>query len=199
MFQIPLNKFEKEKRVIELHLQGKTIREIAKEVHISFRDISKLIKSYDKKIRIQQNKKEENNQSSKIKKPSKSSQAYELFLKGRTPVQVAIDLDLDFQKARKYWTEFLRLKNMKKLYNIYIENEFHLDYLFKIYYFMLRNNISIKDIENVLRSAHNVMNLNNSISKLKLECETWHRVKNNQDNAPLEPLPRLHPYHSKNY
>ena len=57
MFQIPLNKFEKEKRVIELHLQGKTIREIAKEVHTSFRDISKLIKSYDKKTRIQQNKK----------------------------------------------------------------------------------------------------------------------------------------------
>jgi transposase len=99
MFQIPLNKFEKEKRVIELHLHGKTIREIAKEVHMSFRDISKLIKSYYKKTRIQQNKKEqENSQSSKIKKLSKSSQAYELFLKGKTPVQVAIDLDLDFPK-----------------------------------------------------------------------------------------------------
>jgi hypothetical protein len=29
----PFNKFEKEKRVIELHLAGKTIRDIAKEVH----------------------------------------------------------------------------------------------------------------------------------------------------------------------
>ena len=40
--EIKLNKFEKEKRVIELHKQGKTIKEIATEVHMSFRDISKL-------------------------------------------------------------------------------------------------------------------------------------------------------------
>jgi hypothetical protein len=33
-----LNKFEKEKRVIELHKQGKTIKEIAMEVHMAFRD-----------------------------------------------------------------------------------------------------------------------------------------------------------------
>jgi DNA-binding NarL/FixJ family response regulator len=42
---IILNKFDKEKRVIELHLAGKTIRDIAKEVHMSFRDISKIIKN----------------------------------------------------------------------------------------------------------------------------------------------------------
>ncbi|HSF51451.1 MAG TPA: hypothetical protein VLA74_11880 [Nitrososphaeraceae archaeon] len=29
MSNVPLNKFEKKKRVIELHLQGKTIRDIA--------------------------------------------------------------------------------------------------------------------------------------------------------------------------
>ena len=42
-FSIPLNKFEKEERVIELHKQGKTIRQITPEVHMSFRDISKII------------------------------------------------------------------------------------------------------------------------------------------------------------
>ena len=69
MSNILLNKFEKEKRVIELHLEGKTIREIAKEAHLSFRDISKIIKEYEKKKRLE-SKKEENNQSSQIKKPS---------------------------------------------------------------------------------------------------------------------------------
>ena len=43
-----LNKFEKEKRVIELHNQGKTIRDIAKEVHMSFKDIGRIIKTYEK-------------------------------------------------------------------------------------------------------------------------------------------------------
>lgn len=42
MSEVFLNKYEKENRVIELHLAGKTIRDIAKEVHMSFRDISKI-------------------------------------------------------------------------------------------------------------------------------------------------------------
>ena len=50
MFEIPLNKFEKEERVIELHKQGKTIRQIAPIVHMSFRDISKIIKALLSKI-----------------------------------------------------------------------------------------------------------------------------------------------------
>jgi hypothetical protein len=47
-FSIPLNKFEKEQMVIELHEQEKTIRQIAPIVRMSFRDISKKIKQYDK-------------------------------------------------------------------------------------------------------------------------------------------------------
>ena len=190
-----MNKFEKEKKVIELHKKGKTLKEISIEVHMSFRDISRLIKLYDKKIRLEQNKKEENNQSSKIKKPSKSSQAYELFLKGRTPVQVAIDLDLDFQKGRKYWTEFLRLKNMKKLYNMYIENEYHLDYLFKIDNFLLRNQIDIKDLENVLGIAYDITNLYQTCSNLKAEKEKLEqqiKKRSFQLLPPLQPLPK-HP------
>ena len=85
-FTIPLNKFDKEKKVIELHAkEGKTLKEIATEVHMSFRDISKIIKAYDKKIRLQV-KKEDPNPSNQIKKVSKSSQAYQLLLDGRTPV-----------------------------------------------------------------------------------------------------------------
>jgi hypothetical protein len=39
MSDIPLNKFEKEKKVIELHKQRKTINEVAAIVHKNFRDI----------------------------------------------------------------------------------------------------------------------------------------------------------------
>ena len=46
MSQIKLNKFKKEKRGIELYKEGKTIREIAEEVLISFRDISQIIKKF---------------------------------------------------------------------------------------------------------------------------------------------------------
>jgi hypothetical protein len=193
--EISLNKFEKEERVIELHKEGKTIRAIAPLVHMSFGPISKIIKAYDKKVRLEQTKKDENSQSNKIKKLSLSSQAYGLFLNGKTPVQVAMELNLHFLRVRRYWTEYLRLQNMKDLYNIYIDNEYHLDYLLHIHFFMVRNKIPKKDCEIVLRNAYTVINLNNSISYLKSECETWQRVKNNHYNAPLEPLPKINPYY----
>ena len=75
-----LNKFEKEQKVIELHSkEGKTLKEIAKIVKMSFRDISKIIKAYEKKITLQANRKE-NNQNGQIKKPLISTQLIGYFL-----------------------------------------------------------------------------------------------------------------------
>ncbi len=71
MSEILLNKFEKEKRVIELYQNGKTIREISKEVHMSFRDISNLIKGYEKKqAAVRLKKKAKNDSPLKNKKLS---------------------------------------------------------------------------------------------------------------------------------
>ena len=205
MSEIPLNKFEKEKMVIERHKQGKTIRQIAPEVHKSFTDISRIIKAYERKLELETKKQDSltnnDNQVNKTKKLSKSSQAYDLFHKGKTPVEVAIEQDLEFQRIRKYWTEFLRLKNMTKLYNIYIENEFHLDSLFRIYYFILRNNMSIGDIENVLAVAYDITKLYETHSNLKAEIQKMQQQirKNNyiayqntsfQRIPPIQPLPR---------
>jgi hypothetical protein len=178
MFEVPLNKFEKEKKVIQLHKQGKTIREIASEIHKNFRDISKIIKAYERKKRLE-TKKRENNQSIKIKKISKIGQAYNLFHNKKTPVEVAIELGLDFQKVRKYWLEYLRLNKMTKLYNIYIENEYHLDSLFKIYYYMLRNEIDFKNMENILLVADETTKLYQIHSNLKAEVEKMKQMKNN--------------------
>ena len=80
MSEILLNKFEKEKKVIELHLEGKTIRDIAKEVHMSFKDIGRIIKAYERKIRLQA-KREENNPSSQIKKYLKVVKLLNYFMK----------------------------------------------------------------------------------------------------------------------
>ena len=193
-----LNRFEKEQKVIELHSkEGKTLKEIAKIVKMSFRDISKIIKSYERKITLEAKRKENNQSNQKpAKKLSLSSQAFKLLSDGKTPVQVAVDLNIDYPKIRKHWLEYIRLKNMTKLYNIYIENEFHLDYLFRIYYFMLRNKIPIKDCENVLRVAHEIAKMYQIRSNLKTEIEKLEQIKNNmhysQYNqlAPLKPLPK---------
>lgn len=192
-----MNKFEKKNMVIELHKKGKTLKEISIDVHMSFRDISKIIKEYENKIELEERKKDssKNNNGDKkqVKRISKGSRAYELFLKGRNPVEVAIELDMCFEETRKYWTEYLRLNNMKRLYNIFNENEFHLDYLFKIDSFLLRNEIPIKNIENVLRVAHDITNLYQTHSNLKAEKEKLEQeIKKNNFRIlpPLHPLPK---------
>jgi hypothetical protein len=63
--EIPLNMFEKETKVIELHKQEKTIRRIALEVKMSFQDISKKIKHYDRTQRLET--KRENNENNFLK------------------------------------------------------------------------------------------------------------------------------------
>jgi hypothetical protein len=91
---------------------------------------------------------------------------------------------------------------MKDLYNIYIENEYHLDYIFRIYYFLLRNKISIKDCESILRYVDDVIKLNQYRSNIKLQINRLEQRKSNlthsQNNQyyPLKPLPK--PI-SKNY
>jgi transposase len=175
-FTNSLNQREKQELIIKLRKQGKTYREIAHIAHVSVRDIKPTLRKYERKL---QTKKEEENNQKTTKKLSKRIQAYNLFRNGRTTVQVCIDLRLDFENVRKYWTEFLRLNNMKKLYNIYTENEFHLDYLFKIDYFLLRNEIPIRDMENILRIAHETTKLYQIHSNLKAEIEKKEQMKNN--------------------
>lgn len=110
MSEIKLNKFEKEKRVIELYKEGKTIREIAQEVHMAFRDISQIIKKYiedtDKNIKLQK----------KI-----SVQALSLFNQGKKPIEVAISLELGCEETEKIYQQFWRLNNIHILDSIYQE------------------------------------------------------------------------------
>ncbi len=114
-----LNKFEKEQKVIELHSkEGKTLKEIAKIVKMSFRDISKIIKAYERKITLQA-KRKENNQNGQIKKPLISTQAFKLFRDGEKLTHVAIELEIPAKRALRLWSQFLRLERMYECYEFY--------------------------------------------------------------------------------
>ena len=124
-----LNKFEKEEKVIELHKEGKTLKDIAPIVHMSFRDISRIIKTYDKKIRVQSNQKE-NNQYTQIKKPSKSSLAFKLFREGKELTDVAIDLEIPLKKLKNYGPNFLDWKECMNVMNFFR----YADMIYQLYY-----------------------------------------------------------------
>ena len=206
-FSLPLNKFEKEKKVIELHKEGKTIRQIAPKVRMSFRDISKIIKAYEKKIRLKKirrnNKKTINNTTKKI---SLSSQAFILFRKGKKIDEVKVLLDIPFKFALKYWAQYLKSIRMFECFEFYQDHSYDIPTLLSINTFLGRNNIYGKNIVNVLRTANDVINLNQTIINLKTEIEKMKQHKNNyslNQNTNYQPLLPLglpeHYYRYYNY
>ncbi|HEX2408051.1 MAG TPA: hypothetical protein VHJ38_12685, partial [Nitrososphaeraceae archaeon] len=158
MSQHFLNKQEKEQRIIELHLQNKTIREIAKEVHMAFSPISKIIKAFERKA-----KRKVRNQPSQPKKPPIRTQAFKLFRDGIKLTDVAIDLEIPADKAEKLWSQFLRLEGMEDCYEFYQDHSYDIPTFLSINNFMKRNNVYGKDISNVLREANDVSKLNQII------------------------------------
>jgi DNA-binding CsgD family transcriptional regulator len=85
---------ERKKWVIDLYFnQHKTYTEIAQIEHISPRDIHAIIK-------------EELARRQKYKQQELSSKAYKLFSEGKTPVEVAITLNLREPEVTKLYREY---------------------------------------------------------------------------------------------
>jgi hypothetical protein len=191
--EVFLNKYEKEKRVIELHLASKTRREIAKELRMSFTSISKIIKAYERKIRLQ-TKREESNQSTQPKKSPISTQAFKLFRDGKKLTDVAIELEIPARKALKLFSQFLGLERMEDCYEFYKDYRYDIPTFLSINNFIKRNDISGNNIADVLRTANDVNNLNQTQYNLKTEVKNLEQRKmylQNYSTSPysLQPLP----------
>src|SRR5215207_9157250 len=109
-----LTRQEKERLVIDLYNQGRTSRDIAKELRMSFRDIGSILKKASGEMEEKQDKEQ-----SPLLSPS--TQAYRLFSKGKAPIEVAIALDLNESETTKYYEEYLSLKQMHDLRMVYDE------------------------------------------------------------------------------
>src|SRR4030095_9665938 len=107
---VQLNKHQKKALVIELYKQGKTRRQIAESVHMSFKDIADIINEYTG----------EDKQVNKLEK-SKDARAFELFLQGKQSVEVAIELDMPADKVEELRVQYWGLSNLDNLEIMYYE------------------------------------------------------------------------------
>jgi DNA-binding CsgD family transcriptional regulator len=100
---------DRKKRVIDLYFnQHKTYAEIAEIEKMSPRDIHAIIK-------------EEEARRQKYKQQEISAQAYQLFSEGKTPVEVAIILNLPASKVSKLYIEYWNLKGLGQFNTIHKE------------------------------------------------------------------------------
>ncbi|HEX5187262.1 MAG TPA: helix-turn-helix domain-containing protein [Nitrososphaeraceae archaeon] len=101
-----LSKTEKKALVIKLYKEGKTYKEIAEIVRISPRDIGRIINEYiGERITIYTK--------------SNTSKDYDLFLKGKSPIQVAIKLDLKYEEVMKAHNEYWSLQGIRSFETMY--------------------------------------------------------------------------------
>jgi len=103
-----LTRKDKEKLVLELYNQGKTYREITKVAHMCPRDIKRIVQ-----------KPENGNESGQTL--SKAAQAYEMFQNGKSPMEVAVGLDLREPEVSQLYRESWNLKQLRDLNLIYLE------------------------------------------------------------------------------
>ena len=122
-----INRKEKEKLVISLANEGKTTREIAKQVHISLRDIRTIIRKETgdddflgrEKQKQETEEQKEKEKQKRLKYLSPYARSFQMF-KDRMPLEdVAIEIDLDADTVLHYYKDYLRLLKMGWLVNIY--------------------------------------------------------------------------------
>lgn len=121
-----LTRPEKEKRVRELLEQGKSTREIADEVHMSFGDIGSIRRRSSGETEAQTKNVGEITLSIDTK-------VFKLFEQGKTPIEVAIQLDLKPNDVARLYREWWDLKGLELLNRLYEETkdeifEFHAVY-----------------------------------------------------------------------
>jgi transposase len=143
-----LTRQERERLVLDLYNQGKTIREIAKEVRMSFRDIGAILnKAVEEKT---EGSKEEEQQQLSL-----SAQAYKLISDRKTPLEVAIALNLKESEATKFYKEYWKLKQLHNLNMVYEELKDDIDPFLKLYRLIKAKGMSASHVNNLLEIANN--------------------------------------------
>jgi transposase len=154
---VPLNRHQKKALVIELYEQGKTRRQIAETVHMSFKDIADIINEYtgeDKQV----------NKSEK----SKDSLAFELFLQGKQSVEVAIELDMPADHLEELHVQYWRLSKLDDLELLYYEAKYSLPLLLQLHDILKDNRITKdKDVrELIVLANHSLPEIRNRFEEL---------------------------------
>lgn len=99
-----MNKNQKEALVLALAEKGATYREITKKAGVSPNTIKAVL-----------------NKASLDESTSMSSRVFELYVRQKTPLEVAIELNLEAKEAIRYHQEYIMLLGLTKFIKIYIQ------------------------------------------------------------------------------
>jgi hypothetical protein len=170
-----LTRQERERLVIDLYYnQGKTYREISKVARISPRDIGVILnKVIEEKTKEEDNKCAEKNQQEPEQHLSLSSKAYKLFSNRKTPLEVAIELNLRESEVTKFNREYWKLKQQHNLNMVYEETKGNLEPFLRLYKLSKAAGMNVQQVVNLLKIANNnLLDIQCRYERLKRELNT---------------------------
>jgi transposase len=157
---VVLNKQEKEQLVIKLYQEGKPIRQIAQQTHLSFGTIGKIVRRIN-------GQDEDETVPNDLASKSKQTQALSLFLHGKRPVEVAIELDLSSTEVENILQEYWVLTNLDELALVYLEIKSHLDLFLRLFHQLKKSKLTNqKDIKMILNYADDLPSLESKFRSL---------------------------------
>ena len=142
-----MNREEREEYVIRLYKDGRTVRQIAELVHMSFRDIGALTN----KAKLQAER--ERGYTTDEEQKSSESRAFKMFSEGKSPVEVAIALDQPGDRVRAMYREYWDLTGRYKLAQIHDEARYDVRGLLRLHKIVKDLGLGEKEIIKVLELA----------------------------------------------
>ncbi|MGC2573855.1 MAG: hypothetical protein WA364_20255 [Candidatus Nitrosopolaris sp.] len=179
---LDMNREEREEHVILLYKEGRTFKDIAKEMHMSFRDIGAIINKA--KLQVERERGYTNDEEPK----SPESKAFKLFSEGKSPVEVAIALDQPGDRVRAMYREYWELTGRYELAQIYNEARYDVRGLLRLHKILKDLGLGENDVIKVLELAkHNELeNLQWKVEYLRNEVNTLEMEKWKSTNQILK-------------
>ncbi len=120
--------------------RGHTARQIAKQAHISFTDITKIKRKVTGEY-VKDNKE---------KTKSIASQCFRMFLENKSLVDVAIALDIPTEQVISIYKDYLTLQRMSKIVSILNKHSGSIPAFMTWFEYIEKNNVKVKDIKNAI-------------------------------------------------
>jgi hypothetical protein len=168
---VALTREERIRRVLEHHNQGMGTREISKLLRMSFTDIAKILKDADK---------EKESEQQRTRQEFLSSQAYKLFSEGKSPVQVAIELNIRASDAIIFQREYWDLEGLHNLNRIYEETKVDTWHIVNLWKSVKSAGMGVQHVIKTLGIANNHLpSVEYTYETLKREVEDLEAEKRN--------------------
>jgi hypothetical protein len=155
---------ERERLVIDLYNQGKTYREICKAARISPRDIGIILNKAVEEKKTEGLKEEQ-------QQLSLCTQAYKLFSDRKTPLEVAVTLNLRESEATKFYKEYWKLRQLYNLNMAYEETKGNLEPFLKLYRLSKAAGMNVQQVVNLLKIT------NTDLPDIQCRYERLERIK----------------------